>query len=319
MSLIVVTTSPRVAPGLLSHRAWSVLRSGRVLTGSGDHPLLPYLAEAGVEVEVVEPRPAALLGEAAAGEVVWLAMPEGEEDLMRAVGHAALAMDDPPAIEMLPGSYDLPGARMLDLVGVMDRLRRECPWDAKQTHASLVPYLVEEAYEVLETIEGGDEAELREELGDLMFQVVFHARVAAERDDGFDLDDVADVIVAKLRRRHPHVFGSVSVSGADEVAANWDAIKAAERAAKGRGSVLDGVPAGQPALSLAAQMLGRAERAGAPAALAQDVAHGLGHELFELVRRARAAGLDPETELRAAARVYRERVREWESGEPEAG
>ncbi|SDH21105.1 XTP/dITP diphosphohydrolase [Sinosporangium album] len=313
MSLVVVTTSPRVAPGLLSHAAWTALRSGPVLTGSADHPLLPYLSEAGIAVEVVAPEPAGLLDGAGEGDVVWLASPEGEEELMRAVAHRALAMDDPPAIEVLPGSYDLPGARMLDLVAVMDRLRRECPWDAKQTHASLVPYLLEEAYEVLETIERGEEAELREELGDLLFQVVFHSRVAQERDDGFDIDDVVDVIVAKLRRRHPHVFGSVTVSGAEEVSENWDAIKAAERAAKGRDSVLDGVPMGQPALSLAGQLLRRAERAGAPAPLAGDVGQGLGHELFELVRRAHASGLDPEAELRAAAHAYRERVREWES------
>ncbi|GAA2883372.1 MazG family protein [Nonomuraea rubra] len=308
MPLIVVTTSPRVAPGLLSHQAWQALRSGPVLTGSGSHPQLPYLAEAGIEVEVVEPDPRGLAVRAAGETVVWLSDQDGE-DFMRAVGHAAVALDEPPLIEVVPGSYDLPGARVLDLVAVMDRLRTECPWDRKQTHETLVPYLLEEAYEVLETIEQGDYPALREELGDLLLQVVFHARVA----EGFDMDDVAAGIVEKLVRRHPHVFGSVRAESADEVNDNWEAIKAAERAAKGRESVLDGVPMGQPALSLAAQLMRRAGRAGAPESLSAAVGQGVARELFDLVRRAAEAGLDAEAELRAAARSYRERVRAWES------
>ncbi|QYC45042.1 Nucleoside triphosphate pyrophosphohydrolase [Nonomuraea coxensis DSM 45129] len=312
MPLVVVTTSPRVAPGLLSHQAWQALRSGPVLTGDAAHPQLPYLAEAGVEVEVVEPDPRALAARAVAETVVWLAgsgSERGDEEFMRAVGHAAVAMADPPLIEVVPGSYDLPGARVLDLVAVMDRLRTECPWDRGQTHESLVPYLLEEAYEVLETIEQGDHQALREELGDLLLQVVFHARVAED----FDVDDVAAGIVDKLVRRHPHVFGSVRAESADQVNDNWEAIKAAERAAKGRESALDGVPMGQPALSLAAQLIRRAERAGAPGSLAAGVGQGVARELFDLVRRAGEAGLDAEAELRGAARAYRDRVRAWES------
>ncbi|MBB2913374.1 XTP/dITP diphosphohydrolase [Streptosporangium becharense] len=311
MPLIVVTTSPRVAPGLLSRRAWQVLEEGPVRTGSAGHPLLPYLAEAGVEVEVVTPDPAALAREAREATVVWL---EADEALMRSIGHAAVALDDPPVIEVVPGSYDLPGARLLDLVAVMDRLRVNCPWDARQTHESLAPYLIEEAYEVLETIEEGDHAALREELGDLLLQVAFHARVARDRPDGFDVDDVADGIVAKLVRRHPHVFADTEVEDAGEVSANWETIKAAERAAKNGGdpgSAVDGVPMGQPALSLAAQLLRRAERAGASTGLPEGIpADGLGARLFELVRQAHEAGLDPEAELRAVARAYRDRVRD---------
>ncbi|MEO3888008.1 MazG family protein [Nonomuraea sp. B5E05] len=307
MPLIVVTTSPRVAPGLLSHQAWQALRSGPVLTGNAAHPQLPYLAEAGVEVEVVEPDARELAVRAVAETVVWLA--EDDEAFMRAVGNAAIGLDEPPLIEVVPGSYDLPGARVLDLVAVMDRLRTECPWDRKQTHESLVPYLLEEAYEVLETIEQGDYPALREELGDLLLQVVFHARVA----EGFDMDDVAEGIVGKLVRRHPHVFGSVRAESADEVNDNWETIKAAERAAKGSESALDGVPMGQPALSLAAQLLRRAERAGVPESLSAAVGQGVARELFDLVRRAAEAGLDAEAELRAAARTYRDRVRTWES------
>jgi len=237
------------------------------------------------------------------------------------------------------------GDRLLELVAVMSRLRRECPWDAKQTHGSLAPHLLEESYEALEALESGDPEALREELGDVLLQVMFHAEVASERTDGtgYTIDDVAGGIADKLVRRHPHVFADVTVSGADEVKQNWDAIKAAERAAKGGGpgSVLDGVPFGQPALALAAQLQRRAERAGAPPELADlgraaapgsegdpgsEAAPGseddpaepeaspseIGAELFALVARARAAGLDPELELRAAARAYRARVEGWE-------
>jgi XTP/dITP diphosphohydrolase len=249
-----------------------------------------------------------------------------------------------------------PGAALLRLVEVMDTLRVNCPWDARQTHRSLAPYLLEECYEALEALEGGDESALRDELGDVLLQVVFHARVAAERTDGtgFDIDDVATGIVEKLVRRHPHVFGDVHVSGPEDVKRNWDAIKAAERGGGGAlPAALGSVPFGQPALSLAAQLQRRAERAGAPAELAdlpvgpardgqapggiagdgrapggiagdgrapgavagegqgpEDVSE-IGAALFSLVARARAAGLDPELELRAAARSYRDRVRRW--------
>jgi XTP/dITP diphosphohydrolase len=220
------------------------------------------------------------------------------------------------------------GSRLLDLVQVMDTLRVNCPWDARQTHESLTPYLLEETYEAVDALTAGDDAAVCEELGDVLLQVVFHARVAQERTDGtgYTIDDVADGIIDKLIRRHPHVFGDVSVSGPDEVKLNWDAIKAAERAAaglSGPASVLDGVPLSQPALSLAAQLLRRAERAGVPAELARDEAReageatspadggDLGRELFALVNRARAAGLDPELELRAAALAYADRVRTW--------
>jgi XTP/dITP diphosphohydrolase len=244
-----------------------------------------------------------------------------------------------------PAADDAPGTRLLDLVQVMDTLRQQCPWDARQTHESLTPFLLEETYEAVDALTAGDQAAVREELGDVLLQVVFHARVAQERTDGtgYTIDDVADGIVSKLTRRHPHVFGDTSVSGPDDVKRNWDAIKAAERAAAAGGepvSALDGVPSHQPALSLAAQLLRRAERAGAPAELADapesppgptelaetapvagraavgaatgGPAAGLGQELFDLVRRARAAGLDAELELRAAALAYAERVRAWE-------
>ena len=220
---------------------------------------------------------------------------------------------------------DARGAQLLELLAVMGRLRRECPWDAQQTHQSLAPHLLEESYEALDALESGDPDHVREELGDVLLQVVFNAEVASERTDGtgYTIDDVAEGIAAKLIRRHPHVFGDVNVSGPDEVKLNWDAIKAAERQARtgGPGSSLDGVPFGQPALALAAQLQRRAERAGVPGELAdltglavraEGAPSELGAELFALVARARAAGLDPELELRAAARAYRDRVQEWE-------
>jgi XTP/dITP diphosphohydrolase len=362
--LVLLGTSATVSPGLLSWPAWQALaRASRVLTSSADHPLLPALDEAGIGWQSLPgagalaaagdgPGPAALarlLAAAAAtvpGSVVWLcdagpvAGPPGPPDGSPEALAKALAGLGPsgPAdgvVDVLHGSRDLPGAHLLRLVAVMDTLRTACPWDAGQTHDSLAPHLLEESYEALEALESGDAGALRDELGDVLLQVVFHARVAAERSDGtgYTVDDVADGIVTKLVRRHPHVFGDVTVSGADDVKRNWDAIKAEEResAAGAPTSVLDSVPFGQPALALAAQLQRRAERAGAPAELADDDgAHedgphgdgphgdrvpdgaGLGAELFALVERARAAGIDPESELRAAARRYRDRVRAWE-------
>ena len=318
-TLILLATTHRVPAGLLTWRAWDTLRSApRVLAGSADHPLLPAVRDAGVQVEVVEPDARRLVDAARAGTVVWLAAPDGDEELMRRVGELAVA--DPLEIEVLHGSYDPPGARLLDLVTVMDTLRRECPWDREQTHESLVRYLLEEAYEVAETIEEGDHGALREELGDVLMQVAFHSVVASERTDdtAFTIDDVAAGIVDKLVRRHPHVFADVAVSGADEVNANWEQIKAAERAAKAQAegggsepSVLDGVPMGQPALSLAAQLWRRASREGVPDDLA-PAGDGIGARLFALVREAREQGVDPESELRAVSRVFRDRVQAWE-------
>jgi len=311
--LIVLATSPRVAPGLLSWPAWEALRSASVVLASPGHPVLPALDEAGVAYRVALEPDAELC--ASDEVVVWLPMPGADPEL-------------PDGAQLMRGSADLPGAHLIDLVATMDRLRVECPWDARQTHASLAPHLLEEPYEALEALESGDEQALCEELGDVALQVVFHARIAAEREDGtrYTIDDVADGIVAKLVRRHPHVFGDVTVSGADEVKRNWDEIKREEKRARASAgdagaeqaapSVLDGVPFGQPALALAAQLQRRAARAGVPGELAWPDGDGehddIGRELFRLVTRARELGLDPEMELRAAARRYRDRVHAWE-------
>ena len=189
---------------------------------------------------------------------------------------------------------------LLRLVEVMDRLRTDCPWDREQTHASLTRYLLEETHEVLEAIDAGDPEHLREELGDLLMQVYFHARIAEEtpRDEGgFDLDDVAAGIADKLVRRHPHVFAGLAVADADEVERNWEAIKAEE---KQRTGVTEGIPASLPALAYADKVVGRLQRAG-EVALPDD--GSLGARLLALVAEARAEGLDPETELRLAVRA----------------
>lgn len=196
------------------------------------------------------------------------------------------------------------GHSLLEAVAVMDTLRSPggCPWDREQTHASLSPYAIEEAYEVAQAVAAGDLADLRDELGDLLLQVLFHARIAAEEEGGFDIDDVAAGLVDKLKRRHPHVFAQVQVADAAEVAANWDAIKAAERAAAGASdgqdsplsAALDRIPPGMPALQRAREVLRRLERAGAPVAPSELP----GAELGDAVVRLHRSGLDPEVELR---------------------
>ncbi|HEX2905120.1 MAG TPA: MazG family protein [Jatrophihabitans sp.] len=202
--------------------------------------------------------------------------------------------------------------QLIEAVRVMDRLRSPggCPWDAAQTHQSLAPYLLEETYETLEAIELGDPRALREELGDLLLQVLFHARLAEEAGDGsrFSIDEVAGDLVAKLVRRHPHVFADTPADTAEQVASNWDEIKRAE---KQRSSAIEGIAMGQPALSLAAKLIGRAGKAGLDVPL--PAGDGIGERLLALAGEAVRAGVDPELALRAAARNYAQAIREEES------
>ncbi|MFE1874898.1 nucleoside triphosphate pyrophosphohydrolase [Streptomyces sp. NPDC059496] len=315
--IVLLTTSHRVAPGVLSWPAWQVLHAAdRVLCADPDHPQLPYLREAGIEVAFESPDAHALV-EACAGGRTVVVLPGGEGDqrltdgLARLAGSGRVSMPD---LELLPGSYDLPGARLLDLVQVMDRVRRECPWTSRQTHRGLAKYAIEEAYELVEAIEDGDREELREELGDVLLQVVFHARIAEEAggegEDGedaveaFSIDDVAGALVAKLIHRHPHVFGDAEAETPEDVNAHWQRTKAVE---KRRESVTDGIPVGQPGLALAAKLAGRARTGGVAVELPRG--EGIGYELLELAARAEAAGTDPETALRAAARAYRDAIR----------
>jgi XTP/dITP diphosphohydrolase len=226
------------------------------------------------------------------------------------------------------------GADLADLVAVMDRLRSPggCPWDREQTHASLAPYAVEEVYELLDaidglTIEGSPNAvadtvtrraHLREELGDVLLQVVFHARVAAEHpQDPFDIDDVARGISQKLRRRHPHVFGDVQAETPEQVSRNWEQIKAAEKPE--RTGVLDGIPAGLPALARAQKVLARLEGAGRAGHVndAVTAAHDsgdpqrrVGGQLLAVVLAARAEGVDADAALRQVLRDLESRAGE---------
>ncbi|MDQ1046137.1 nucleoside triphosphate pyrophosphohydrolase [Streptomyces sp. V4I2] len=310
--IVLLTTSHRVAPGLLSWPAWQALHAAdRVLCADGAHPQLPYLREAGITVDEASPTAEELIDACAGGRtVVVVATGEGEpaltDGLARLAGSGRVHMPD---LELLPASYDLPGARLLDLVQVMDRIRAECPWSSQQTHKGLAKYGIEEAYELVEAIEEGDRDELREELGDVLLQVVFHARIAEEDSEApFSIDDVAGGIVTKLIHRHPHVFGDETATTPEEVKEHWLRTKAIE---KQRESVTDGVPLGQPGLALAAKLASRVRTAGLGVPL--PAAEGVGYDLLALAVRAEAEGVDPEAALRAAARTYRDAIRRTET------
>lgn len=210
---------------------------------------------------------------------------------------------------MIAGADGPPGAEMLRAVAVMDRLRSPggCPWDAEQTHASLGRYLVEECYELLQAIEDGDADAIREELGDVLLQVIFHARIAAESpmaDGGFDIDDVATGLVDKLMRRHPHVFGDggVITTAADQQQ-RWDELKKSEA---GRASVIAGVALGQPAVALAAKLGSRAVKFDSSTPL--PTGDSTAEQLFRLSYQAGARGEDPESALREIAREFARRL-----------
>ncbi|MFF4079028.1 nucleoside triphosphate pyrophosphohydrolase [Streptomyces sp. NPDC001777] len=310
--IVLLTASHRVAPGLLSWPAWQALHAAdRVLCADREHPQLPYLREAGVVVEHAEPAAQELVDACAGGRsVVVLAGGEGSgsltDGLARLAGSGRVRMPD---LELLPGSYDLPGARFLDLVQIMDRIRTECPWTSRKTHEGLAKYAIEEAYELVEAIEDGDRDELREELGDVLLQVVFHARIAEEgrQEDGaepFSVDDVAATLVEKLIHRHPHVFGDETAETPEDVHAHWLRTKAVE---KQRASVTDGVPLGQPGLALAAKLASRVRTAGLD--VTPPTGEGIGYELLALAVRAERDGIDPEAALRAAGRAYRDAIR----------
>jgi XTP/dITP diphosphohydrolase len=250
------------------------------------------------------------------------------------LGAVPAGADDPgPGAVLLVAGPDPEapaGAELLEAVAVMDRLRSPggCPWDAEQTHESLLRFLVEETYELYDAVAAGDVAATREELGDVLLQVLFHARVASEASGateateaseaseasgGFDVDDVARELVAKLVGRHPHVFaGEDGVATAGDQDVRWEELKATE---KRRDSVLDGVALAQPGAALLAKYVSRAKRAGVPedllAAAVPDGAPGA-------VVTAYLAGADPEGDLRAAATALGDRLRAVEARLPVA-
>lgn len=230
------------------------------------------------------------------------------------------------------------GALLEQLLGIMARLRSPdgCPWDLEQTRASLKPFLIEEAYEVLEAIDGCDADALIEELGDLLFQVVFHAQIGSE-ERAFDMADILRRVCAKMTHRHPHVFGGARVANAQAALAQWEAIKGRESSARGHArSVLDGVPRALPALTRAQRVQSKAARvkfdwpdapaawakveeemAEAKAALASGDGTHLGEELgdllFSIVNVARLSAIDAEAALQGAVEKFRRRFADVEA------
>jgi NTP pyrophosphatase (non-canonical NTP hydrolase) len=290
-----VTVSPRL-PGLLAPAGWQAVSAAAELVAlPGAAATAQALREEGTAVTDVPS-----LADVPAGAVCLLT----PEELGGTPGTARL-----DGAEVVAGAPEPPGARLLDVAAVMDRLRSPggCPWDAEQTHASLRGYLLEEAHEAYDAIVDDDPVAMREELGDVLLQVAFHARVAAEAapDRRFDIDDVAGDLVDKLVRRHPHVFADAGPRDVAAVERGWDEIKKAE---KQRRSPTEGVSRSQPATSWGAALAGRAQRAGLPIPPAGELAarspEELGSQLLGLVVAARARGWDAEDALRTAVRRY---------------
>jgi MazG family protein len=319
--LVLLTSSPRVPPGLLTRDAWRALDEATgVWAAALEEPLAEAVVESGVRVTPLpnglrEPPGAArhLVEQARQGYAVWLGSADADPGLTDAIASEVSRLDDPPEVEVLVGSWDAPGARLLDVVAVMDRLRSPggCPWDAQQTHESLVKYLVEEAHEAAEAIERGDRDHMAEELGDVLLQVAFQARVGQEHpSEPFDIDVVAGRLVEKLVRRHPHVFADADAATPEDVERSWERIKAEERAAKathaggeaGHEGLLHGIPASLSTLLAAEKVLARWERAGNDVSELTADEGDLGGALLELVARAHVQGESADALLRATLR-----------------
>jgi XTP/dITP diphosphohydrolase len=216
----ILVLSPRIPAGLMTAAAWDTVRAAPSVVAASDGPHLEALRDAGIDV-AVGPRPS--------GDAIWMPEP-GDTSWAADLAEQMLDGDGTDdEFEIITGSFDPAGARFVDLVEVMRRLRRDCAWTREQTHESLAPYLAEESEETLEAIESGDTDHLREELGDLLLQVVFHAVIAGENAPSWDVDDVAAGITEKLIRRNPHVFGDSDASTIDEIAEQWERIKTEEK------------------------------------------------------------------------------------------
>jgi XTP/dITP diphosphohydrolase len=343
MARLVLVDTADALPGLLPLHAWSALMSSDlVIVGAADHPFREHLDLAELRVEVLDDEPdGAALSRSdllsglsrrdkrraervidrarQIGEVVYLFGPSDAGAFTRVLGmDAARAGIE---VEVVYFGVQPKGATLLELVTVQQRLRAPggCPWDAEQTHESLARYAVEEVYELLEAIAAGDPDAIRDELGDVLLQVVFHAQVA-EDEGSFTIDDVARGLVDKLVRRHPHVFGEAVAKDADSVVASWERLKAAEQPE--RRGLFDGIPVAQPALAYVAKLQTRAAGqgldwdadAGEPVRLeldAQDDAarrRQIGDLLMSVVGLARRHRVDPELALRDAAQRFRARI-----------
>lgn len=369
MARIVLVQPGAGAPDLLPVEAWHALTGARCYAAPGD-ALAARLRDNGYRVEELpDADPARLASEtdrpaegikgrnllathghgeippggaAVADRLAALAAEHGEIAFIAAAGTiiravVARAMAGDVEIEIVVGQQPR-GHTLLALVQVMARLRGPggCPWDAEQTHRTLAKHLLDETYELLDAIETGTEADIAEELGDLLLQVVFHAQMGTDAR-AFDIDDVAQGLIDKLVRRHPHVFGDVTVSGAREVIANWDVIKQHE---KERTSAVEGIPDALPALAYAQKLQRRAgatgfdwdDVGGALAKVKEEAeelleAGGdeearereLGDLLFAVVALGRHLHLDAESALRRAARRFRDRFRRVEEAARASG
>ena len=211
-------------------------------------------------------------------------------------------------------------SELLRLREVMDKLRSPggCPWDAEQTHQSLLKYLLEESYEFIESVENNDRQDMQEELGDLLLQVYFHSRMAEEdANQPFNIEDVAKSVADKLIRRHPHVFAGTKVDNSQDVLENWEKQKALE---KGRSSIIDGVPLAQPALPLAAKVVYRINKLNYSLPISQPIKLNdqtnqdqFGEILLGLIAQAVEKGLDPEAALRGATKSLIAQIQEHEA------
>ena len=348
------TTGPSVAlvetsellPGLLPFPAWDVLGTAdRILVRDAEqHPFAVHLDLAGLDLETLEPavlarddldltRPGRPEDRRLAKTLVQLALTEGRvvyllgpEDDRLALALAGMAAQHDLEIELVLLAQQPPGTELLRLVEVMQRLRdpdHGCPWDLEQDHQSLLRYLVEETYELVDAIEEGDDHDLVEELGDVLLQIVFHARIAQDRG-AFTIDDVARAIATKLEHRHPHVFADGDASTAEEVQTRWDELKAVE---KGREGPFDGVPAAAPGLELLTTLQRKAAKRGllvdqadssqhavaeaaeaASAATTAERPAAVGRLLEAVVGLARELDVDAEAAARQAARTRRART-----------
>ncbi len=287
--IILLVTSPRLPGGVLTAQAWDLVRAHPVLAQE-EGELTAALRAAGSTVELVADPTAETLLAKADPVVVWLAGPGGDEHLARELGLRLAREPGLAELELMYGSWDPPGARLLDAVAVTDRLRIEDPWKREQTHKTLARYLLEEAYEAYDSILAEDYEALRGEMGDVLLQVLLHSRLAEElpEDERWTIDDVAGDFVAKMIRRNPHVFSDVTVKDTAEIVENWERIKREE----GPGEITWSLPALVLATKLVAKL--RKEPDGDDASL--------GGRILRLV--AAEPGEDAEASLREALRRY---------------
>ncbi|OJF12828.1 hypothetical protein BG844_18615 [Couchioplanes caeruleus subsp. caeruleus] len=322
--LSLLHTSARLPADLLTREAWASLAAADVVQARRPgEPVVSAVIAAGLHVEVqdvampAEGLAGTLLDLASERAVIWLVSRDGDPDLTKALADESTRRAQAPSVRSIRGSWDPAGAGFLDLVWAMDRLRSPggCPWDGAQTQRSLVPYLIEETYEAVEALETDARDDIVEELGDVLMQVVFLARIGAERaDDPFDIDDVCAAIVTKLVGRQPGVFKNDEARRSGDPVQGWESAKAAEKPA--RSSPLDGIPAAMPTLERAVKILDRLRRAEADADLAELLATPIGasgtptigNRLLAEVYKAREVGVDPASELRDALRHLERRV-----------